>query len=85
MKVYRTTYALSLGVETLRVETLPHDHKCVRYWGQTFRLGDGVFVSAADAIADAENRRIKRLASLRKQIAKLEALTFTVPTEETRR
>lgn len=39
-------------------------------------VGKEAFADRADAVADAEKRRAKKLASLRKSIAKLEALEF---------
>lgn len=48
--------------------TYPRDPS---YWGSDFR------VMLAEAIADAEARRTKKLASLKKQIAAMEAIDLT--------
>lgn len=42
----------------------------------SFKIGREAFDSRDDAVADAESRRAKKIASLKKQIAKLEKLTF---------
>lgn len=44
---------------------------------QSFRLGRDAFATRAEAVADAKNRVRKKVASLRKQITKLEQLEFT--------
>lgn len=78
---YITKYALSSGIDE-RVDPL------VRRWDDgtesvrsgddwvSFVVGREAFTDRADAVADAEARRAKRIASLKKQIAKLEKLTF---------
>lgn len=41
-----------------------------------FRIGRDVFDNLPDALADAEKRRAKKIAALRRQIEKLEKMTF---------
>lgn len=48
-----------------------------------YKLGRDAFLTEADALANAESRRKTKLASLRKQIKKLEALTFSAPPQPT--
>ena len=45
-------------------------------WG-TYRLGRDAHLTEAEANATAEKMRLKRIASLRKQFVKLEAMRFT--------
>ena len=40
------------------------------------KIGRDIFLAQADAIAHAEEQRQNRIASLRKSLAKLEALTY---------
>ena len=88
MKMYVTKYALTGGVILIpvREDSLSDDYV---FDGRTrgyksLRVNHDAFADPAAALANAEKRRRDKIASLRKQIAKLEALTFTVPTEETR-
>lgn len=41
---------------------------------QSFKIGRDVFLTKEEAISDIDARRVKKIASLNKQIAKLEAL-----------
>lgn len=43
-----------------------------------YKIGKEAFTSLDDAVAAANSARAKKIASLRKQIAKLEAMTFEV-------
>lgn len=53
-----------------------HFRKPEDRYSDTCIIGKEAFERREDAVADAEKRRQKRLDSLRKQIAKLESLTF---------
>ena len=93
MKMYVTKYALTGGVilipvreyglcehglsEDYVLDGRTRDHR-------TLRVNRDAFADPAAALANAEKRRRDEIALLRKRIAKLEALTFTVPTEEAR-
>jgi hypothetical protein len=88
MKMYVTKYALTGGVILIpvREHSLSDDYV---FDGRTrdynsLRVNRDAFADPAAALANAEKRRRDEIASLRKRIAKLEALTFTVPTEEAR-
>lgn len=76
-------YALTAGIQAVELapSRLFGDELLVDLSGsgQSYRAGVDVFEHAADALADAEKRRAKKLKSLRGQIAKLEALVFEVP------
>ena len=77
MKVWVTKYALTTGVT---------EHDCIissikgyvqlEEFGDLKKLGREAFGDRNAAIAKAEDMRIKKIASLRRQIAKLEALKF---------
>ena len=71
-------------VDTIRLFLKKNE---AEYWGGfnvVLRVNRDAFADPAAALANAEKRRRDEIASLRKRIAKLEALTFTVPTEEAR-
>lgn len=78
---YLTKYALSDGVRSVN-GCLSHKGGCMvghiegyPMW-TSFELGKDIFVTLPEAIADADARRVRKIASLKKQIAKLENLTF---------
>lgn len=76
---YVTKYALSGGIErrTLRVHENGRNvfsfDSGQHVWCV---LGRDAFEKYDDAVADAERRRQKKVASMRKQIERLERLTF---------
>ncbi len=79
MKVYITKYALSQGIFEMDVERQSEDGKlvCGKSWNQSYH-GQGVewCKTKAEAIARAEEMRQKKIASLKKQIEKLEKMKF---------
>jgi hypothetical protein len=88
MKMYVTKYALTKGVILIPVrehglsEDYVLDGRTRDY--NSIRVNRDAFTDPVAALVDAEKRRAKKIRQLREQIAKLEALTFTVPTEEAR-
>lgn len=80
MKTYWITkYALSAGVESIDAEPQPwgsNPEQFIKIGYSFLTIGRDCFDNEADAKADAERRREKKVTSLRKQIAKLEKLTF---------
>lgn len=83
--VYITKYALSEGV---RVRRLQHPiaadgyARTIEPWSSFGFYGRCDYRSSWDeALADCEARRSAKIASLKKQIAKLEKLKFVEPTE----
>lgn len=81
MKVYLTKYALSDGIKEIEAERgvsaadglitwEKHGYSQYAHKGEWFR-------TLEEAVADAEERRFKKLASLKKQIEKLRKLTFS--------
>lgn len=85
-KYYITTYALTQGIRHVDVDLDHWDQSFVHeriggYCRATYKIGTDAFTSRDEAIANAEARRLKKIASLKKQIAKLEAMTFDPPPE----
>lgn len=79
MKVWITKYALTKGVFEMDVERQSEDGKSVygKAWDQCYH-GQGAewHGSKGSAIARAEEMRKKKIASLEKQIKKLEKIRF---------
>lgn len=79
MNVWITKYALTKGIFEMDVESQSEDGKSVygKAWNQCYR-GQGVewCKTKAAAIAKAEKMRRKKIASLKKQIEKLESMKF---------
>lgn len=76
--VYVTKNALTRGVEYIEVvETSIPDlvNENIK-WGRSFHKGDW-FNNKEDAIKDAEERKIKKLQNLDKQIKKISKLKFS--------
>jgi len=81
MKVWLTKYALSSGIEVVEDARIENGrvYPGGKYFSFTvFHLGDDAHDTEVAAIADAEKRRLKKLGSLHKQIAKLERMEFKV-------
>lgn len=75
--VYVSKYALTNGVRILKV--FNSYALAVPQFVDGLRLGREVHTTWPEALAAAEAMRVKKIASLRKQIAKLEAMTFEEP------
>lgn len=77
---YLTKYALSDGIKVAEGAQLERDPAYIgvgRGWDYaTYALGTEAFETEAEAIANADARRVKKIASLKRQIAKLEKMTF---------
>lgn len=79
--VFTTKYALTGGIAEKRVaKHYSYDSRAHVYvegdtW-TSYLLGRDAFDNLPDALANAEARRLKKIASLQKQIAKLEKLNF---------
>jgi hypothetical protein len=74
--MYSTKYALSGGIKEFE-PSKAFDNQFVYDGPYTFlKIGRDAFHTFDEARADAEKRRQKRIASLRKQIKALEAMTF---------
>lgn len=78
-----TKYCLSGKITSIEAEPESYGSGQSELWVRTsgyswtsFKVGRDAFDNEADAKADAEARRQKKIASLRKQIAKLEKLQF---------
>ena len=79
MKIYITKYALTVGIKEEYAETSDLDEcATVRKPGDypQYFYGNDWHVTKEEAICKAEMMRIKKIASLSKQITKLEKLKF---------
>lgn len=81
MKIWISKYALSSGITEHECEP-PRDGGAYVYPGDpftdytSFTLGRDAHTTQPEAVKAAEAARVKKIDSLRKQIAKLENLTF---------
>lgn len=82
MKYYLTKYALSNKGEIELVEGSdePSSGGYVHIGGKfgVYKVGRDVHTTSEDALKAVEAARLKKIASLRKQIAALEKMVFTV-------
>lgn len=81
-KVYVTKYAMTDGIRLSEVVcSSPHDCKYINVRGYTLSAvaGRDAHATWPEALAAAEQMRTKKIASLRKQIEKLEKLEFKEP------
>lgn len=73
-KVYVTKYAISRGIEEIERD---YDYSYIKYNFHTFLyIGKDAFLDKSEAIKKAEEMKKRKIASLRKQIEKLEKMTF---------
>jgi hypothetical protein len=83
MKIYVTKYCLNGEILALSVLE-GSDAEWARVllpggtWPSTIKMGRDCFANEADALADAEKRRAKKIKSLSKQISKLQEIIFKV-------
>lgn len=78
-KVYITKYALSTGIEKVDTELYksPIDNRYyTKVYYNRYYIGSEAFTVESQAIEKAEEMRVKKIASLKKQIEKLEKLNF---------
>ncbi len=85
MKAYITKYALTEGIVVRDGEVVGATSELLTWksekgWNQ-FAYGKEWHETPNIALADAEARRVRKIASLKKQLARLEKLTFTIPEE----
>ena len=81
MRVYITKYALTQGILVKKVRDCGNGMvevptECCRCYHRP-----NWWTTPEEALARAKIMRTKKIASLRKQLAKLEAMTFQVPNE----
>lgn len=83
MKVWITKYALTKGIIEAETDKISNDGYCHAYWiDNAGYKSDSLFNSRyfeqnkESAIANAEETRQKKIASLKKQIEKLEKMKF---------
>jgi len=77
VKMFVTKYALTDGIQELDLEVGKNGYAVNRggCW-QHFKIGKDAFRDMDSAVKDAEEKRLKKIESLKKQIAKLEKLKF---------
>lgn len=79
-KVYVTKYAISRGIEEIEreiYEVRDYDYSYIKYNFHTFLyIGKDAFLDKSEAIKKAEEMKKRKIAYLRKQIEKLEKMTF---------
>jgi hypothetical protein len=76
MKVWFSKYAITLGVQEREVHDLRDGWVRVLPYFNSFKMGRDVHDTPEAAIAAAEVDRVNRIASLRRQIEKLESMSF---------
>ena len=80
MKAYITKYALTDGIRVVDGTIVATDMFTFEDKGHTiYAYGDEYQLTWEEALERAEEMRTKRMESLRKQIERLEALTFSEP------
>lgn len=79
-KVYITKYALTAGIEEIEAEIKDFGNGHLMAFANgiypSYRVGSEAFYTLEAALKNAEERRIKKIKSLKKQINKLENLKF---------
>lgn len=80
-KVFITRYALTSGIKEVKTEIHKSTFKdCPNYVRDNaysfYYIGKDAFLDKSEALNKAEDMRKKKIASLRKQIEKLEKLSF---------
>lgn len=80
-KVFITKYALTSGIREIEADihksTFNNQNDYVRDGSFSFHyIGKDAFTEKSEALKKAEDMRKKKIASLRKQIEKLEKLSF---------
>jgi hypothetical protein len=76
MKFYVSKYAASNGIEEVEGEITEGKYVQIKGWSNLMRLDTEAHVSRADAVIAANVARTKKIASLKKQIEKLEKAVF---------
>jgi hypothetical protein len=75
--MFVTKYALSGGIQELEGEITMGSYFSVKPHG-FYSIGRDAFRTRGEALADAEKRRVTKIGSLERQIAKLRKLKFNV-------
>lgn len=86
-KYYITAHALTRGIRHVEVDRDRWNGSFIHeriggYCRATYKIGTDAFASREDAIAKAEAIRIRKIDSVKKQLAKLEAMTFDPPARQ---
>ena len=80
-KVFITKYALTAGIKEMEGEIFKSTYADNQYYVRDrsymfYYIGKDAFLDKSDALKKAEEMRKKKIASLKKQISKLEKMTF---------
>lgn len=79
-KVFITKYALTVGIKEIETDIIRGRFENREYVIDDsysyFRIGENAFTDKSEALKKAEEMRQNKIASLRKQIEKLEKLSF---------
>lgn len=75
-KVFITKYALTTGIKEIEADIIRSRFEDREYLCSYFRIGENAFTDKSEALKKAEEMKIRKIASLRKQIEKLEKLSF---------
>lgn len=82
MKVYITKYALTQGILEKDLEVSPAYYNDKIFYATegfySYRIGTEAFLNIEDARKNAEERKLKKIESLKKQIKKLETLKIVL-------
>ena len=82
MKMFLVKYALTTGIREIEIKDAGVDYAGVDYVYEKgnpynmYKIGRDIFETKEDALHFAKLLRVKRIGSLTKQLAKLEAMTF---------
>lgn len=81
-KVFITKYALTKGIKEIDADIIRSRFENEEYVIDDsysyFRIGTNAFTDKSEALKKAEEMKIRKIASLRKQMEKLEKLSFKV-------
>lgn len=81
-KVFITKYALTEGIKEIETDIIRSRFENEEYVIDDsysyFRIGTNAFTDKSEALKKAEEMKIRKIASLRKQMEKLEKLSFKV-------
>jgi len=81
-KVFITKYALTKGIKEIEADIIRSRFENEEYVIDDsysyFRIGTNAFTDKSEALKKAEEMKIRKIASLRKQMEKLEKLSFKV-------
>jgi hypothetical protein len=75
-KYWLSKYALSKGIFEIEGEEGRYGIRQVGSFHSLFRLGRDVHIERSDALKAAETMRVRKIASVKKQLSRLEKMSF---------